>query len=420
MVDWEPEIHGDVLYAIKLCVFGVALLASAWILNKIGGSGLLGYLFAGLVFGPKVLDFVPETDALRILGRIGVAFLLMEAGLHLNKHAVKEMGLRALGLTLCGMTAPLFGAILVMYVLGYDDFLQAFGVGACFMPTSVGMSVQILTDFDELDTMAGQMIVVVAMIDDILSLVVLAVIEQLGGHKAIMSSEGNEAILESEPEDTSGEFDVLGVMKPAIASAVFGALLLALALWHHGWMERAEKKYVASQMEQRQKQMDREAMQAFTNELASSDDEDDSQNPARISIRASFRSSTLSRTSSADLGTNPLRAKGNFSDTAPIKVVKKRLSSNKGEGDDGMRVRARTHHPYAFLMTAGSARSELERKRYIESDGQARSVALNPIDTSVSLLCAAGSSHACLCCLSVLNTLHSGAAALHIHSYFQL
>ena len=65
MVDWEPEIHGDVLYAIKLCVFGVALLASAWILNKIGGSGLLGYLFAGLVFGPKVLDFVPETDALR-------------------------------------------------------------------------------------------------------------------------------------------------------------------------------------------------------------------------------------------------------------------------------------------------------------------------------------------------------------------
>ena len=27
------------------------------------------------------------------------------------------------------------------YVLGYTDFLQAFSVGACFMPTSVGMSV---------------------------------------------------------------------------------------------------------------------------------------------------------------------------------------------------------------------------------------------------------------------------------------
>ena len=45
------------------------------------------------------------------------------------------------------------------------------------------------------------MIVVVAMIDDILSLVVLAVIEQLGGHKAIMSSEGHDAILASEPSD---------------------------------------------------------------------------------------------------------------------------------------------------------------------------------------------------------------------------
>ena len=117
-----------------------------------------------------------------------------------------------------------------------DDFLQAFGVGACFMPTSVGMSVQILTDFQELDTMAGQMIVVVAMIDDILSLVVLAVIEQLGGHKAIMSSEGTEAVLSEEPEEGAsepGEVDVLAVLRPLVASAVFGAVLLAFALWQH-------------------------------------------------------------------------------------------------------------------------------------------------------------------------------------------
>jgi len=131
MVDLTPEIHGDVLYALILCAFGVVMLASAYCLNFIGGSGLLGYLFAGLAFGPQVLDVIPETDAIRILGRIGVGFLLMEAGLHLDKEMVKILGLRAFGLTLAGMSAPLFGAILVMYVLGYDDFLQVSPPSTC-------------------------------------------------------------------------------------------------------------------------------------------------------------------------------------------------------------------------------------------------------------------------------------------------
>jgi Kef-type K+ transport system membrane component KefB len=72
----------------------------------------------------------------RIAGRIGVAFLLLEAGLHMDAKIVRELGLRALGLTVAGMSAPLAGAIAVMYCLGYDDFLQAFAVGARCRPYS--------------------------------------------------------------------------------------------------------------------------------------------------------------------------------------------------------------------------------------------------------------------------------------------
>lgn len=155
-MDWAVNVHGDVGEALQLCVFGVSLVGSAWLLDAAGGSGLLGYLFAGLLLGPQVLDFVPQIDSIRVLGRIGVAFLLLEAGLHIDKAIVRQLGLRAFGLTLAGMTTPLLGGMVVMYVLGYTDLLQAFGVGACFMPTSVGMSVQILADFNELDTLSGQ------------------------------------------------------------------------------------------------------------------------------------------------------------------------------------------------------------------------------------------------------------------------
>jgi hypothetical protein len=178
----------------------------------------------------------------------------MEAGLHLDKHVVKELGLQAFGLTICGMSAPLFGAIGVMYLLGYRDFLQAFAVGACFMPTSVGMSVQILGDFNEMDTLAGQMIVVVAMVDDILSLVVLAVIEQLGGFAGTMSSEGHDAVLAHKLNDGSassdGEFELFAVLRPLLASTFFAIVLCAWSLAHHSFIGNLEAKMEEAEAEQ--------------------------------------------------------------------------------------------------------------------------------------------------------------------------
>ena len=220
----SPEISGDVNDAIWLCAFAMSLVVFEKLLSWMGGAGLLGYLFAGLIFGPQLVNVVPKVDTIRVLGRIGVAFLLLEAGLHLDGKIVRELGFRAFGLTVAGMSAPLFGAIAVMYILGYDDFMEAFSVGACFMPTSVGMSVAILEDFNELDTFSGQMIVVVAMIDDILSLVVLAVLEQLGG---------------------DGEVEIGAAIRPLIASIAFAAVLLPWAIWHQTWLVRAEVKYLA-------------------------------------------------------------------------------------------------------------------------------------------------------------------------------
>lgn len=67
----DGGIHHDVTEAILFCVFAVALVAAEKSLDYVGGSGLLGYLFAGLVFGPQLFDIVPQVDAVRVLGRIG-------------------------------------------------------------------------------------------------------------------------------------------------------------------------------------------------------------------------------------------------------------------------------------------------------------------------------------------------------------
>merc|ERR1711871_990164 len=143
------------------------------------GSPLIGYIVCGIVLGPEVLNVVPEPKAFELFGSIGVMLLLCEAGLHMNLLQVLKSGKTAAWLTLLGMGVPWFGGTAVMAAFGYPFFAGLSG-GACFAPTSVGMATKILVEFGELESVTGQMCITIAMVDDVLSLIVLAILVKLG------------------------------------------------------------------------------------------------------------------------------------------------------------------------------------------------------------------------------------------------
>merc|ERR1711871_1514953 len=143
------------------------------------GSPLIGYIVCGIVLGPEVLNVVPEPKAFELFGSIGVMLLLCEAGLHMNLLQVLKSGKTAAWLTLLGMGVPWFGGTAVMAAFGFPYFAGLSG-GACFAPTSVGMATKILVEFGELESVTGQMCITIAMVDDVLSLIVLAILVKLG------------------------------------------------------------------------------------------------------------------------------------------------------------------------------------------------------------------------------------------------
>merc|ERR1711871_1407900 len=165
----------DVL-CLALFFGGMWLMGEIFILC---GSPLIGYIVCGIILGPEVLNLVPEPKAFELFGSIGVMLLLCEAGLHMDLLQVLKSGKTAAWLTLLGMGVPWFGGTGVMMAFGYPFFAGLSG-GACFAPTSVGMATKILVEFGELESVTGQMCITIAMVDDVLSLIVLAILVKLG------------------------------------------------------------------------------------------------------------------------------------------------------------------------------------------------------------------------------------------------
>ena len=97
-------------------------------------------------------------DIWSFMGTVGVTLLIMESGMHINFEKVKQIGGQALIVAIVGTTAPLvLGMLLVGALFGQDAmYPDGFAAGCALAPTSVGISIKLLSDAKMLNSMAGQ------------------------------------------------------------------------------------------------------------------------------------------------------------------------------------------------------------------------------------------------------------------------
>jgi Kef-type K+ transport system membrane component KefB len=175
-VDLEP-----VLAALVLVLIGAKLGGSLF--ERFGQSAVLGELLAGIVIGNlglvgiHGLDNLRELPSLDLLAQIGVLFLLFEVGLETDVAKMRAVGLSAFVVAALGVIAPM--------VLGYFVSRQFFPshhvmthvfVGATLCATSVGITARVLADLKRTTSAEGSIILGAAVIDDVLGLIVLAVV----------------------------------------------------------------------------------------------------------------------------------------------------------------------------------------------------------------------------------------------------
>jgi len=144
--------------------------------QRLGQPAVLGELLAGVVLGNSVLGIVnPADPVLAVLAEIGVIVLLFETGLHTEFSSLLSVGSVAAVVGLAGVVIP--------FALGYGTGL-AFGLGhipalvagAALCATSVGISARVLSDLGRLESPEGRVVLGAAVLDDIVGLVILAVV----------------------------------------------------------------------------------------------------------------------------------------------------------------------------------------------------------------------------------------------------
>lgn len=174
----------DVFKDLAIIIISAKLIGI--LARKFNVPQVVGEIIAGLLIGPGVLGLVQQNDFLSQMAEIGVMLIMFSAGLGTNLKDLKKTGAAAFVIALTGVLVPLIcGTALYMLFYGYSplgsrDFYKALFIGVILTATSVSITVQALSEMGKLKTKLGTTIVSAAIIDDVIGIIVLAVVISVG------------------------------------------------------------------------------------------------------------------------------------------------------------------------------------------------------------------------------------------------
>ena len=187
--------HGSALEIplAMLVVFGFAKLL-AEICERLNQPGIVGEIIAGILIGPSVLGWIRPNEVLTALSELGVMFLLFRVGLEVKASELMRVGPVASLVAALGVVVPLLAGWGIMRAFGYPQTESIF-VGAAMVATSVGITARVLAGRGLLQLMASRIILAAAVIDDVLGLLVLAVVSSMARGQINLVEIGTTAIL---------------------------------------------------------------------------------------------------------------------------------------------------------------------------------------------------------------------------------
>jgi Kef-type K+ transport system membrane component KefB len=163
----------ELLLALVLVWLAAKLAGEA--AERVGQTAVLGELLAGVVVGPGALGLVRESEALHAIAELGVLILLFEVGLESDLDELLGAGPQAVLVAVAGVVTPFVAGFAAMHWLGHPPLLAVF-VGATLTATSVGITARVLADLGRLQDPAANVVLGAAVVDDILGLIILAVV----------------------------------------------------------------------------------------------------------------------------------------------------------------------------------------------------------------------------------------------------
>lgn len=158
-----------------MLILFAAAKGMAELFERLGQPGIVGEILAGVLIGPSVFGWLQPNEFLNALSDLGAMFLLFRVGLEVKSSELLKVGGTAALVAAIGVVVPFLMGWGILLLWGGSQH-EAIFVGASMVATSVGITAQVLSSKGLLHALSSKIILAAAVIDDVLGLLVLAVV----------------------------------------------------------------------------------------------------------------------------------------------------------------------------------------------------------------------------------------------------
>jgi len=204
-----PPVLGELVFGVIIGVSALRLI----IFPEGGFVASDSLIMSGLQLlnnlSPEAVNgiFATQSEVISVIAELGVIVLLFEIGLESDIRQLKEVGIQAFVVAFIGVTAPFAAGTIGLMYFFHVAAIPAIFAGAALTATSIGITSKVLAEIGQLKSKEGQIIVGAAVIDDVLGIIVLAVVASLA---------------------KTGEVDItnVAILLVSAISFLFGSILL--------------------------------------------------------------------------------------------------------------------------------------------------------------------------------------------------
>lgn len=176
-----PAVLGELVAGVTVGVSALHLL----VFPESGSTGIDSLIMAflqatdGLSQEALSATFQAQSEVISVLAEMGVIILLFEIGLESDLKELLKVGPQATIVACVGVVLPFAGGTLGLITLFGVDTIPAIFAGAALTATSIGITARVLAELQRLNSTEGQIIIGAAILDDVLGIIVLAVVASL-------------------------------------------------------------------------------------------------------------------------------------------------------------------------------------------------------------------------------------------------
>ncbi|MGK7938092.1 MAG: cation:proton antiporter [Xenococcaceae cyanobacterium] len=134
---------------------------------------------AGLTTEASSSVFAAQSEVISLLSELGVIILLFEIGLESDLKELIRVGPQAAIVAVVGVIAPFATGTAGLVYFFNVPVIPAVFAGAALTATSIGITAKVLAELGQLSSKEGQIIIGAAVLDDVLGIIVLAVVASL-------------------------------------------------------------------------------------------------------------------------------------------------------------------------------------------------------------------------------------------------